>query len=414
MENSNTIESAVKIRLTGSALDPSEVAHVRRNTSISESGNEVSETETFLLGEKQPKSVPPVHFYALESEQRILELLRPLYVIVYDSDMAFVRELEVYKAMNQGRPLKVYFLLYEDSTEASRFESSIKKENVAFENLIRQKATMTIPVDQDGRLLDASPTKATATGVTLDTRKGVGRKQAQKQMQVVVDMREFGSSLPSVLHQQGMKILPVTLEVGDYILSPDICVERKSIADLFSSFSSGRLYHQAETMSRYYKYPVLLIEFSQDKSFSLQAASDIGEDIAPANIISKLSLLVLHFPRLRIVWSRSLHATADIFMALKSNQNEPDLDRAMRVGVPTEDGLIEGDIRAENFNTTAVELLRRLPGVSDANYRSLMAGCKSIAEMALLSVDELAELMGGKQPARMLREFLDAKCPTLV
>lgn len=70
--------------------------------------------------------------------------------------------------------------------------------------------------------------------------------------------------------------------------------------------------------------------------------------------------------------------------------------------------------RAENFNTTAVELLRRLPGVSDANYRSLMAGCKSIAEMALLSVDELAELMGGKQPARMLRDFLDAKCPTLV
>lgn len=194
-------------------------------------------------------------------------------------------------------------------------------------------------------------------------------------------MREFGSSLPSVLHQQCMKILPVTLEVGDYILSPEICVERKSIADLFQSFASGRLYHQAETMTRYYQYPVLLIEFSQDKSFSLQvsyfvlklsfslnlsssrceelhvlicyqscafqSASDIGEDIVPANIISKLSLLVLHFPRLRIVWSRSLHATADIFVALKSNQDEPDLDRAMRVGVPTEDGLIEGDLRFE-------------------------------------------------------------------
>lgn len=32
-------------------------------------------------------------------------------------------------------------------------------------------------------------------------------------MQVVVDMREFNSSLPSVLHQQGMRIVPVTLEV---------------------------------------------------------------------------------------------------------------------------------------------------------------------------------------------------------
>lgn len=78
------------------------------------------------------------------------------------------------------------------------------------------------------------------------------------------------SSLPNVLHQKGMRIIPVTLEVGDYILSPSVCVERKSIQDLFSSFTSGRLYHQVETMSRYYKIPVLLIEFSQDKSFSFQ------------------------------------------------------------------------------------------------------------------------------------------------
>ena len=85
-------------------------------------------------------------------------------------------------------------------------------------------------------------------------------------------MREFGSSLPSVLHQQGMKIIPVTLEVGDYILSNDICDGRKSVADIFSSFASGRLYHQAETMTRHYRLPVLLIEFSQDKSFSFQVS----------------------------------------------------------------------------------------------------------------------------------------------
>lgn len=89
-------------------------------------------------------------------------------------------------------------------------------------------------------------------------------------LQVIVDMREFMSSLPNVLHQKGMNIIPVTLEVGDYILSPTICVERKSIQDLFTSFASGRLYHQVEMMSRYYQIPVLLIEFSQDKSFSFQ------------------------------------------------------------------------------------------------------------------------------------------------
>lgn len=85
-----------------------------------------------------------------------------------------------------------------------------------------------------------------------------------------MDMREFRSSLPNVLHMKGMRIIPVTLEVGDYVLSPLICVERKSIMDLFQSFGSGRLYHQVEMMSRYYQIPVLLIEFLQDKSFSFQ------------------------------------------------------------------------------------------------------------------------------------------------
>ena len=50
--------------------------------------------------------------------------------------------------MNQDRPLKVYFLFYEESTEARKFEASIRRENNSFEALIRQKASMMIPVDQ--------------------------------------------------------------------------------------------------------------------------------------------------------------------------------------------------------------------------------------------------------------------------
>lgn len=34
------------------------------------------------------------------------------------------------------------------------------------------------------------------------------------------------------------------LQVGDYVLSPDIVVERKALADLFASLGSGRLYNQ--------------------------------------------------------------------------------------------------------------------------------------------------------------------------
>lgn len=88
--------------------------------------------------------------------------------------------------------------------------------------------------------------------------------------QVIVDIREFRSSLPSLLHGRNVEVVPCTLTVGDYILSPDICVERKSIKDLISSFKDGRLYTQCENMLLYYKNPMVLIEFDQNKSFNLE------------------------------------------------------------------------------------------------------------------------------------------------
>ncbi|KAK9144875.1 hypothetical protein Sjap_004778 [Stephania japonica] len=360
------------------------------------------------------KPIPSVHFYALERGYDILDILRPSIIIVYHPDIAFVREIEVYKSENPSKKLKVYFLFYEDSTEIQKFEASIRRENGAFESLIRQKSSMMIPNDQPERLLYLIYYFVFGTLTNSSTRKAGGRKEAEKEMQVIVDMREFMSSLPNVLHLKGMRIIPVTLEVGDYVLSPLICVERKSISDLFQSFASGRLYHQVEVMSRYYKIPVLLIEFSQDKSFSFQSASDLGDDVTPTSIISKLSLLVLHFPRLRLVWSRSLHATAEIFALLKANQDEPDEIKAVRVGVPSDEGVVENDVRAENYNTSAIEFLRRLPGVTDANYRALMDGCDSLAELALLPEERLAGLMGSKNAARTLRDFLDAKCPAML
>ncbi|KAM1236581.1 hypothetical protein FF1_037652 [Malus domestica] len=381
-------------------IDPVDEGVLRKHTGVADS-----------TGTINAKPLPPVHFYALESGQPILDILRPSIIIVYHPDMTFVREIEVHKAENPSKKLKVYFIFYEDSSEVQKFEASIRRENGAFESLIRQKSLMMIPVDQDGNCLglNSSQEPQALSSQNSLTRKAGGRKVAEKEMQVIVDMREFMSSLPNVLHQKGMRIIPVTLEVGDYILSPLICVERKSIQDLFMSFTSGRLYHQVETMVRYYRIPVLLIEFSQDKSFSFQSASDIGDDVTPNSIISKLSLLVLHFPRLRIIWSRSLHATADIFATLKANQDEPDESKATRVGVPSEDGIVEDDVRAENYNTSAVEFLRRLPGVTDSNYRAIMDGCKSLAELALMPVEKLAELMGGQKAARILRDFLDAK-----
>jgi DNA excision repair protein ERCC-4 len=106
--------------------------------------------------------------------------------------------------------------------------------------------------------------------IQVNTRHYGGQIKVAEKPKVIVDMREFRSSLPPMLYGQGIDIIPCTLQVGDYILSPDMCVERKSISDLIQSFASGRLYTQCESMSLFYKIPILLIEFEENKSFSLQ------------------------------------------------------------------------------------------------------------------------------------------------
>ena len=127
---------------------------------------------------------------------------------------------------------------------------------------------MAVPLDQDGRLL---PDADALFWSNLDTRTAGGQYiPASATNLVVTDVREFRSAVPCILHAKSLRVLPCTLEVGDYILSPDICVERKSISDLIGSFKSGRLYTQAENMCLHYKTPILLIEFDQNKAFSLQ------------------------------------------------------------------------------------------------------------------------------------------------
>ena len=71
-----------------------------------------------------------------------------------------------------------------------------------------------------------------------------------------------------------MTIHPAQLEIGDFVLTPEIVVERKSVSDLFGSFNSGRLYTQVDTMLKYYKVATLLIEFQPEKAFAIQ----VGED----------------------------------------------------------------------------------------------------------------------------------------
>ncbi|KAL3310891.1 DNA repair endonuclease XPF [Cichlidogyrus casuarinus] len=196
-----------------------------------------------------------------------LETLRPTHLITFEPKLSWIREIETYIArlpmlLTSDRTtdeeiatvrlhrVQVYFMIYADSIEEQRYLTSIRREKEAFEKLIQLSASIVIPKDvfqAPSKMQDAN---ASSSMVVTET------------PTVFVDIREFRSELPAMLYRNGLKVEPMTLTTADYILSPHLAVERKSVADLIGSLNNGHLYQQCTVLARNYASPILLIEFT--------------------------------------------------------------------------------------------------------------------------------------------------------
>jgi DNA excision repair protein ERCC-4 len=377
-------------------------------------------------------------YTSIEGDEPLLLLqdIRPRYIVFYDADISFVRSVETYSALScAADSVRVYLLLFEASAEEKKFMLALQREQTAFEKLINHKQTMPDPAIQvtatqemqqaiytgsvggsynDGKYPLAFDSRSGGD----DSRRGKGKFNTSKERRdIAVDVREFRSSLPNILHQGGMRIAPVTLIVGDFVLSNVHCIERKSISDLFGSFASGRLFMQAEAMCKHYKCPCLLIEFDLEKSFCLQSVNDIGPNIKADSVCSKITLLTMHFPKLRILWSRGPYQTLKIFQALKVNHDEVDVERAMEIGradsaetfFATDGDATDGE--TDEINEVARDMLLRLPGVNVHSARKIMQECDSLAELAEMSRDELRRIAGpvtGQKLFTFFRQNIDS------
>ncbi|KAF1852071.1 DNA repair protein-like protein RAD1 [Cucurbitaria berberidis CBS 394.84] len=346
-----------------------------------------------------------VHPYFGDLDEHILDETKPRYVIMYEPDAAFIRRIEVYRSSHTDRTVKVFFMYYGGSVEEQRYLSAVRREKDAFTRLIKERANMALTLNTNANL---APEESFLR--TINTRiAGGGRLAATAEPpRVVVDVREFRSSLPSLLHGRSIVIVPCMLTVGDYVLTPHICVERKSVRDLIGSFANGRLYNQAESMMEHYKHPMLLIEFDQNKSFTLEPFTDFSAGATSASGLAaapdlqgKLVMLTLAFPRLRIIWSSSPYQTAEIFSELKKQQDEPDPLKAVQMGL---DPNQMGD-EMRSFNQTSQDMLRALPGVNESVVTTLMLKTESIEELANMDEKEVCALIGTDVGRRVHRFF---------
>jgi len=102
---------------------------------------------------------------------------------------------------------------------------------------------------------------------------------------------------------------------------------------------------------------------------------------------------------MRIIWSSSPYATADIFNDLKANNSEPDPARAIAIGAE-EDPEVGAGVHA-----AAEELLRCLPGITAKNVKYVMSKVSSVRELCEMSRVEVQGILG-VEPGNLCWEFM--------
>jgi DNA excision repair protein ERCC-4 len=135
------------------------------------------------------------------------------------------------------------------------------------------------------------------------------------------------------------------------------------------------------------------------------ASKGSAEDSPATSIQAKLVLLTLTFPRLRIIWSSSSYASAEIFRELKLNQYEPDPKKALLVGADEDPDARKEEGSSEGVNMAAEDLLRTLPGITAKNARYVMRRVNSLKELCEMSLADVQELLGN-EPGKACYDFL--------
>jgi DNA excision repair protein ERCC-4 len=208
---------------------------------------------------------------------------------------------------------------------------------------------------------------------------------------VVADEREKASGVPDELAKLNVRVYFSRLPVADYVLNPEVAVERKSVRDLVSSVYDSRIFYQAAKISAAYAKPFLLVEgdSKEVEGLARNLKSFYG---AIANVTIAYGLRVLYTANPRetalAISELLVHARAKPLARLPSE-------------VPR---------KAQSAPLQQVYLVSSLPGVGRRLAEKLLAKYGTPRRVMALTAGELAMTDGiGWKRAEKIKGVLDSK-----
>ncbi|MFC1648922.1 DEAD/DEAH box helicase [Nanoarchaeota archaeon] len=211
----------------------------------------------------------------------------------------------------------------------------------------------------------------------------------EEKITIHADYREKGSGVIKELSLQGVEIKLQKLEVGDYLLSDDLCIEFKTVSDFVDSVIDGRLLDQLKSLRQYYK-PLLVIEGKEN----IYAQRNIH----PNAIRGMLATIMFNF-NIPVFQTTDAKDTAGFLLLLAKRERE------------------QGKAQFQFHSAKGMTLKDRqeyivaaLPGIGNKLAKPLLQEFGSVKDVVTASEDDLKKVeLIGKKKAETIRKTLDSK-----
>ncbi|MCG7848333.1 MAG: DEAD/DEAH box helicase [ANME-2 cluster archaeon] len=209
---------------------------------------------------------------------------------------------------------------------------------------------------------------------------------------VYVDQREIRSGVARALDRGGVDIVLATLEVGDYIVSDRVAIERKTDMDFLDSIidKERNIFRQLSNLARNYERPVLIIEGENLYT---------GRQLHPNAIRGVLASIVTDFG-VPILNTRDEAETAEMIGAIARREQEDNKRTPSLHGKKTAMTLKEQQeyiISAiSNIGPKAAGKLLRHFGTVEAVMRAGTDELMEVESIGLKTAQRIREVVGGK------------------
>ncbi|MGB9894441.1 MAG: ERCC4 domain-containing protein [Thermoproteota archaeon] len=206
-------------------------------------------------------------------------------------------------------------------------------------------------------------------------------------IKVIVDEREKDSGVVEELELLKVNIRYAMLEVGDYVVSENVAIERKTTKDFSNSIVDGRLFNQAKSLKESYPQPLIIIE-----------GEDVYEDsnLHPNAVTGALISLAVDF-YIPVLFSNSQRNTAQIILKI-AEREQLKSKKAVR---------IREHKKPMDIRELQIYLLSGLPYIERTLAERLLSKFNSPINVFNANIEELMTVEGiGKTKATKIKEVL--------